>query len=651
MAPPPEAATSYKKQNGVLAISKDRKSVSWSPSQPPDASPTLVVSAANVTNLQQTPETSAKVMLKIFAQDAGQSEPVAHVFTFTSAANARPEANAIKDALAAVVSAQKAAQNAMINAATNTAASTDGQSAAMTIANAVSGGGNRSGNIWEDDERLKADVKLQQSLMKEDSALQKTFMEALSMKPESISNTQFTAQFWSSRVHLLRAHAIANNQGRGRYNVFAELRRHEGGTKMNLTSDQVRVIFEQYPFARTVYDDLVPRKLNEIEFWSRFFQSQLYMAMRGLRFDRNKEAKDSLLDRFLDHPEITGVRINSTEAPIPKFIDLEGNEENHSQRQGNRPDNELRVTALDKAPIIRKLNALSEKLMASVRASDVDASAPIGMDEETYNETLRLKDLAGDPEQQRIILNIRDQSRFFSGDQSAQDDASPTLDPLRQVDPSQAIQEVCADLTSKFPRPGAGVIPVEDVAFQEDDGELDEEDDETADGGSKTSKGVSGSSQATQHILSLIQIHRDQTSVIDDASGLPSAIYERIQITHATTIEFLRQFWSAFLSGDAARVGENASLVDSLKRALDRIEAIAADAGRERNAIIDGERKRADEIFRKTGKRRRVDTDAVGGGSSVVKQLLGPIMRSLASAVDKYRAAYEEQSKDMDSTG
>src|SRR5271163_2219637 len=78
---PPQGSASYKKQNGILAISKDRKAVSWTPAQPSDASPTVVITAASVSNLQQTPESNPKVMLKIFVQDKGQAEPTTHVFT------------------------------------------------------------------------------------------------------------------------------------------------------------------------------------------------------------------------------------------------------------------------------------------------------------------------------------------------------------------------------------------------------------------------------------------------------------------------------------------------------------------------------------------------------------------------------------------
>lgn len=627
---PPQGQASYKKQSGLLAISKDRKSVSWTPAQPPDAAPAVVLTAASITNLQQTPETNPKVMLKIFAQDPGQAEPVAYVFTFTSVSDPRGEANSIKEALANVIQAQKAAQNA-------TPGSSGGQSAAMTIANAISGAG-RITNIWEDDERLKSDVKLQQSLMQEDPALQRTFMEALSLKPETISTTQFTAQFWSSRIHLLRAHAIAQNQGRGKYNVFSELRREDGGTKLSLTQDHVRAIFEQYPVMRIIYDEVVPKKCkSEVEFWSRFFQSQLFMKLRGLKFDPTKESRDKLLDtdQFLNHPDLTGLRATSSKLHIPKFIDLEGNEENHSQRQGNRPDSELRPTALEKAPIIRKLNVLSEKIMASVRPSDVDASAPIGMMEDAY-ESLRLRDLAGDPEQNRIILNIRDQSRFFSDTRSAQAGANGVdSNPFEHLDPARAVKEVHTDISTHFAQPGIGVIPID--SYEEED-----EDEEMEDG---TSRPETGSSLATKHILSLVQAHRDQTSEIPQASGLSTAIYDRLTLTHATTIEFLRQFWAAFLSGDAGRANEVASLVESLNRALDRINVIAEDAEKERQDHIRSQQAALEERFRKTGRRHKLDPKAIKGGGAIVKELLGPIMKSLATAVQMYKQAFEEQSR------
>jgi transcription initiation factor TFIIH subunit 1 len=625
---PPSGISSYKKQDGVLAISKNRQAVSWTPDKPPDATPVLVITVSTITNLQQTPESSPKVMLKIFAQQKGQTEPVGHVFAFTSQSNARAEANAIKEALTTAIQAYKAEQN-------NDAAPSGGSSAAMAIANAISGG--RTGNVWDDDEKLKADLDLQQSLMRDDPILQRTFEESRKLKPESLSNTQFTAQFWASRVHLLRAHAISRSQARGSYNVFSTLKpTSDGGDKkLSLSKEHVHLIFAQYPLVLRVYDDVVPKPYDETAFWSRFFQSKLFKKLRGLKIDQS-DATDAVLDQYLDAEEFTGGRRIQREMQVAKIIDMEGNEENHSQRKGNAPYRELRPQAVEKVPIIRTLNSLSEKLMAQVAPSDVDPSQPIGTDEITY-ENLRLRDLAGDPEQNRIILNVRDQSRFFTDSRDAGGGLKESIS-LPRVDPKQAITSVCEDLAQAFPQPGAGVIKVDGFEPEEYEEHSDDE----------REKEVSPSAKATFHIMELIRQHSAQTQEIPAQSGLSTSVYERVTLTHATTTEFLHQFWAAFLSGDATRANEIASLAESLNRALDRIKAVSDDADGERNELIKKAKRDAITIQERTGLKRRIDYKAIKGGAEVVNQLLGPTNSAVATAIARYKKALQEQTKEGD---
>jgi transcription initiation factor TFIIH subunit 1 len=629
---PPRGAAIYKKQDGVLAISKDRQAVSWTPNTPPDApdaAPALVVTVSTIMNLQQTPESSAKVMLKIFTQQKGQAEPVGHVFAFSSPSDARAEANAIKEALTTAIQAYKAAQNG------DTVAS-GGSSAAMAMANAISGG--KGSNVWEDDEKLKSDLGLQQSLMRDDAMLKRTFEEARKLKPESLSNTQFTTQFWASRVHLLRAHAMSRSQAKGSYNVFSTLKpTSDGGDKkLSLSKEHVHLIFSQYPLVLRVYDNVVPKPYDETAFWSRFFQSRLFKKLRGLKIEQN-DATDTVLDQYLDAEEFSGIRQRPGESQVSRIIDMEGNEENHSQRKGNAPYRELRPQSLDKVPIIRTLNSLSEKLMAQVAPSDIDPSQPIGMDEATY-ESLKLRDLAGDPEQNRIILNVRDQSRFFTDAGNTGEDfkGSTSLPP---VDAKAAIKSVCDDLAQAFPQPGDAAIIVDDP---------DQEADDDASDGEEKEKEASPAAQAYSQIMELVHQHSEQTQEIPDQSGLSTAIYERLILTHASTNEFLHQFWAAFLSGDVSRANEIASLVESLNRAMDRINAVAMDAEGERNQLIRMAKRNAMDVQERTGVRRKVDSKAIKGGAEVVNQLLGPAISAVSIAMSKYRKALQEQTREND---
>lgn len=583
-------------------------------------------------DLQQTPASSPKVMLKIFAQPpntpAGTSEQ--YVFSFTAGANARPEADAIKDALSTAIQAAKATPQG------GDAGAKNDMSPAMAMANAVSSKGpGAGGNLWDDDNRLRADAELQQSLLKSNPSLQRMFMESLNTKPETLPGAQFMSQFWSTRLHLLRAHAIERSQTRGSYNVLSTLRPRveDNVTKLNISKEQIQLIFSQHPLVKRVYDENVP-KLSEQMFWSRFFQSRLFKKLRGERISEN-DPTDAVLDKYLKADE-HGDRMR--DANVPHFLDLAGNEVNHSQRRGNRPDLDMRPSTMDKVPIIRTLNNLSEKIMANVAPADHDPSAPVGADEETFNQ-LQLRDLQGDQEQNRVILNIRDQNRFFSQAKGNEDEERKRL--FAKQDPEQIIVDLRAGIRRDLP--DDGTAPLRRLVEPEED----DDDDETRPNlqiGSKANM-----RKASTQILDAIRDHRAQAERSSTAGtyGLSGGLYDRLTLTHATTTEFLQQFWQAFLSGNPDRAGEVASLVESLNRAMDRIRSVANDAEAERQVEVDKLRNHAREVLEATGKKIKVNTAGIPGGEQAVNQLLGPTIRALELALAKYKAAFEEEMRLM----
>ena len=603
-------------------------------------------------DLQQTPASNPKVMLKIFVQPPNTPASEQYVFSFSAGPNARPEADAIKDALSSSIQTAKTSQSAAVTPAATPSATgvstpggggggREGVSAAMAMASAVSSEAGPSGtgrNPWDDDNRLRMDVELQQSLLKADSTLQRMFMESLHTKPETLTAGQFMSQFWSTRLHLLRAHAIERGQSRGSYNVLSTLkpRTEENVTKLNISKEQIQLIFNQHPLVKRVYDENVP-KLSEQQFWSRFFQSRLFKKLRGERISES-DATDMVLDKYLKTDEHTDAERN---ANVPNFLDLAGNEVNHSQRGGNRPDLDMRPSGVDKVPIIRTLNNLSEKIMANVAPADRDPMAPVGMDEETFNQ-LQLRDLRGDEEQNRVLLNIRDQGRFFSQAKEAADEQSRLF---AQQDPEKILNGLRADIQQRLPEDGSAqlgrlVEPNED----------DDDDDEAA--AIKRSRQQVGSKinlqQACTQVMDAVRDRRSQTDEpsTTDTYGLTAGLYDRLTLTHATSTEFLHQFWQAFLSGNADRAAEVASLVESLNRAMDRIKAVAADAEAERQVEVDRLKKHAREVLDATGRKIRVNIAGVPGGEKTVNQLLGPTIRALEVALTKYKEALSEETKD-----
>lgn len=643
---PPRGSAAYKKKDGTLTVSKDGQSVLWTPVAPPRSEPALALPVSTITNLQQTPVTNPRVMLKIFAQAPGASAPETHTFVFTSPTTARVEADTIKDALSKTIQIIKSGGG--LPAAPGGAG---GSSAAMAIASAVSSGlkAGADSNAWYDDERLKKDVEIQQSLLKAMPSLSKTFMESLRTKPESISSSQFTAQFWSTRVHLLRAHAIEKSQTKGAYNVLSSIRPMivDNAPKLSISKDQIQLIFNQHPLVKRVYDENVP-KLSEENFWSRFFQSRLFRKLKGERITE-ADPTDNVLDKYLQHDD-EAERAKQRLAPhIPHIIDVEGNEQNHSQRKGNQPDFTMRPSSYDRVPIIRTLNSLSEKILSHVAPNDIDPSLPIGVDEETFNE-LALRDLQGDAAENRVILNIKDQSRFFNSDKGSGVSADALL--YAKQDPVKVLRSIQSDLARVSSNTNLDTaIGVNDDSDSDDD---DESNPKKGHVGSKAS--LSG---ATAQMLSAIAQQRAQSDDLSvsssgfttvqssSTSGLSPAIFDRLSLTHATTTEFLQHFWSAFLSGDPNRAEEIGKLFETLNRAMDRIKAVATDANAERQQEIDKMKKQVQEFFERTGKKRRMDYESTPGGAKAVNQLLAPTVKAIEVATKKYAKALAEQSEDV----
>ena len=229
-------------------------------------------------------------MIKVFAtKEGGATEP--YVFTFTSASSARMEADAMKEALTTAIQTFKTNSGA----ATPSSASA-GPTTTATSSAAASGAtaAKLAGKLTDwSKTRLETDLELQKSLLKADQELSTTFSEAV------LSGAVTADQFWSTRTHLLRAHAIEREQKRGPYNVLATIKPKtvDNVVRMSLSREAIHDIFDQHPLVKMVYDDNVP-KLPEEEFWSRFFLSRLFKKLTGDKL-LPTDNTDPILDRYL----------------------------------------------------------------------------------------------------------------------------------------------------------------------------------------------------------------------------------------------------------------------------------------------------------------------------------------------------------------
>lgn len=658
--PHTSATAAYKKKDGTLTVADDRKYVFWTPAAPTAAPPAVTVPVADITNLQQTPATSKAIALKVVVGDSS------YVFTFNHKDNARKEQESTTDVLRNIIAANKAkdANHLATPAAAASASGTpgpanasgpedSGASASMAIAKALSS--TKADEGWYDDSKLKSDITLQRSLLESNRTLQERFNEALIQKPETVSIAQFTGQFWSARLHLLRAHAIEKAQKQGEYNVLPEIKfvikraekEGEADTRqLQISKEQIHLIFKQYPIVKEAYNDHVP-PLSQAEFWTRFFGSRLLKKLKGEKIMQN-DTRDNKLDAYLDRQPSGPASIQH----IPHWMDLEGNEQNHSQRKGNRPDQDMRPTSTDKVPILRVLNNLSEKMMAHVAPGDGEAHAPVGLDEETF-EQLRLRDLANEDVDNRVKLSIKEQQRYLGGDK---DTLSTDARLYAKQDPNKVLAVVNAGLQpTRVGSDVKGTLRLDRVIGYHTDDDSDSDDEAPAsqtNGTAAKKKHKIGSHAsmiaASKTIVSSIKTRRDFSSTdATSLNGLSQDTFDNLIMTHNTTNEFLHYFWTLFLSGDATKTAELAQLVSTLDRSLDRINAVGAQADAERAQKVENLRRQAEQHHQRTGKKRRIDYDsAVPGGKRAVDAMVKPTVQALAQATSAYRKAFQEQSKE-----
>ncbi|EKJ75009.1 hypothetical protein NXS19_007669 [Fusarium pseudograminearum] len=631
----PVGRTLFKKKEGVLTLTSDRQLVTWTPNS--GGPPTVTLNINNITNLQQTPDSSPKVMLKIF-EKVGDADPATYLFHFNTA-EAKDEAKAVKDLLSSLLASSRGGDATVpkpsgLNGGSSTpnpsAANAGSGSASMAFASAVNSQ-HASFSRWFDDSQLRNDIELQQSLMRKETSLHQTYVEAMQTKPESLSGAAFNAQFWSTRTNILRAHAIEINQKKGAYNVLSTVKPKtvDGELKLNISVEQVQMIFAQHPLIKRVYNENVP-KLSEAEFWSRFFLSRLSKKLRGERVAEN-DPTDPLFDKYDPSENTVAIQSKIMAQQVPHIIDIEANEENQGGfRSGNAKDVEMRPRA--NMPIVKTLNSLSEKIMANVAPSDANTDDPDG----GYNAyvQLALRDLKGDAQEHRIMLNVKEQNKFFSKHDSAPSKQAAIFE--KQV-PGDVLFDILGDLET-LESDGAGGINIQAAMGFDEQSDSDDDTPKRPHVGSR-----SALQAADKDIMKGVRQQRAQKFGHDtdtaEPMGLPVEISRKCSLTHATTIEFLHQFWNAFLSGDADRAGELQYLAESLGRSITRINAVAEEADNEREEIIRTRKKEIRDHFERTGKKIRWRSENVKGGKAAVVALMQPTINALEKAQAEYSRA------------
>ncbi|KAG2037463.1 hypothetical protein BDR03DRAFT_863793 [Suillus americanus] len=407
------AKASYKKQPGTLELTDSH--LTWT--QEGKKAPAVRVPHLEASSLFCSKEGAAQVRLKLGLVN----DEAGHNFTFTSpSAVAYAEREAFKQELTNIISRNRSAAPTPLQKPTplSTPAKTPAPIQSTSRATSVSSDTRTpilSGIDAATDFRLRKKVLLSSP-------------ELLALHKELVMSGHITeSEFWDGREHLLLAEAAAEGQKRGRPGQLVDPRPQtvEGGeVKIVITPQLVHDIFDEFPVVAKAYNDNVPNKLSEAEFWKRYFQSKLFNAHRAsIRSSAAQHVvkDDPIFDKYLekDDDELEPRRTRNEVSDL--FINIGATLEDHGET-GNEKDVTMQAGRQRGAlPLIRKFNEHSERLLNS--ALSVPSLPPAkrrridsGNDEDgdAYAQ-ITLDDLRDPEAMNGITLQMQDRERYFEG--------------------------------------------------------------------------------------------------------------------------------------------------------------------------------------------------------------------------------------------
>lgn len=425
------------KVSGLLQIREDTtpSKLIW---KAIDQDKTLEVPLNNLSRLQASPETSPKMILLLSYIAPGSPEVQSIKLSF----NNRQTMAVVKEALQTIVARQKTVIKDAATPIFGSSTPQGGNTPALASSEGAQTLQARDPLDFSTPESLSTNEllknrQLQQKLLLEDRTLRSVFTESV------IKFKLSPSIFWSSRVNQLRTYAFTTSQHRGPYNVLSTIKpvaTSENQVNVNVTRDIINEIFETYPVIRRAHSELVPKKLNEGEFWSRFFNSKLFRRLRGDKINGSNSRGDVIIDKYIDESpgsaeaENSNANVNaegttpkSHEKRVKKTIDLLGNEVDHSQKLGMAPDFTMKfsdekdkiITAAvrgdegtDKKEsemilLMRNMNKLSRKMISysAVNSSHPEKESVEEMEHETEQE-LELVDLKDVEDVGYVELNL-----------------------------------------------------------------------------------------------------------------------------------------------------------------------------------------------------------------------------------------------------
>lgn len=214
--------------------------------------------------------------------------------------------------------------------------------------------------------------------------------------------------FWQARRHLLAIEASKRQKTGKTSSLLTDLagKNESGGNvvKYNLNAEVIHQIFVQYPSIHLAYQDQVPDKLSETEFWSAFFKSKYFHRDR-------KAGHEDLFTKYEEKEQEMG-KLATVCGPVDPLIDLVTTAKDQTIQLFSREEHEK-----DGKMTIAKFNRHSAYVL------DPSHATPLAPQSESHQAPV--KPVFHDNIQEAVLLD------------DLRDNKSPAYDPLRLDDVSR----------------------------------------------------------------------------------------------------------------------------------------------------------------------------------------------------------------------
>ncbi|KAH8119094.1 hypothetical protein DFH11DRAFT_1501151 [Phellopilus nigrolimitatus] len=510
------AKASYKKSPGLLELTHSHLQWTAAGKQAPD----LRIPNSKAASLFCSKEGSPQVKLKL----ALVGDDVGHTFMFTAPqATASTERELFKKEITNIIVLNRASTTDTPTKPLLPSSKTPGHAStstpksftplpvpAVSRATSVSSNGRASSSApggSTEDFRIRKKV-----LMKNP--------ELATLHRELVMTGQITeSEFWEGREHLLLSEAAQESQKRGRPGQIVDPRPETvagGDTKIVVTPQIIRDIFEEYPVVAKAYNETVPKQLTEAEFWKRYFQSKLYNIHRAsIRSSAAQHVvkDDPIFDKYVEREDDELEPRRQRDDNVQIFVNLNATQEDHTE-SGNQKDTTMQAGRQRGAlPLIRKFNEHSERLLNAAEGSP-SKRRRFDDDKESLYAQIDLDDLHDAESSAGIILEMKDRDRYFDGRVAGQTVADDDIMP-----------------------PFRSVLP--DVRAQVNDW------------GTSLSNLKIEKKAGDAALLTMTQNVQARLEVKMRKNDIPEGVFAQMRTCQTAANEFLRQFWSSIYPSTA----------------------------------------------------------------------------------------------------